>query len=298
MLAAGVTSLADVDDLGLLGLPIRDGPRLLALLARLHREVHRLRPDVVVSVDSPSLFLRWVRGLPFPKLHWVSPQLWAWRARRAARVARSVDTLTCLLPFEPGLYRGTPVRARFTGHPAAAGHVQPLGRKIGLVAGSRRRERERLGPLFRSVLQGFEVIEAVPEGLPPVLPEAERVTGAGALGGKVRGALVCSGTASLELAVAGVPQVVAYAVPAITRAVARRMLHVDAVSLPNLVLGRRVVPEHLGNPDAIALRRSLACILAHPEEQRRGADELRQLLQPDDAVARVAHEVRRLAHGR
>ncbi|MCB9690489.1 MAG: lipid-A-disaccharide synthase [Alphaproteobacteria bacterium] len=292
--ALDVEPLGAIEELSIVGFPARELPRLLALRSRVRRELRRVRPDVVVTVDSPSFTLRTAAGLGIPHLHWVSPQIWAWRRHRAARIARSTDALAALLPFEPGLYAGTGLDVRFTGHPAAAGGLVPLGTAVGLAAGSRPSERARLGPAFRAALRGLDVVEAVPPGRAPVMPEARHVTGVPALAGEVRAALVCSGTATLELAARGVPMVSAYDVPRLTRAVARRLLHIDTVTLPNLVLGRRVVPELLDAPRPDVLRAALDRVLEAPEVQRDAFAELEGLLAPEGSVERVAQWVEAL----
>src|SRR6185503_16641070 len=106
-------------------------------------------PAVLVTIDSPDLLLALARAARrggVPAVHWVSPQVWAWRAGRIGRIAASTDTVLCLLPFEPALYAGR-VRAVFVGHPAAAivpAPTPPRGSpRIALCPGSRRNEVER-----------------------------------------------------------------------------------------------------------------------------------------------------------
>ncbi len=292
MRAVGVPELAGVEALSLVGLDPSGALRALRLLGELRRSVDMLRPTVVITIDAPSFTLRLARKLTVPVLHWVSPQVWAWRPGRVRRIARTVDGLACLLPFEAGWYPN--LDARFTGHPLAGADPVALGPAVGLAAGSRPAERERLGPIFREALAGLPVVEAVPPGGRPVVPSAKRVTGVAALAGKVRAVLVCSGTATLELAVRGIPMVSAYAPDLLTRTVARRLLRVDTLCLPNLILGQKVVPELVERPRPADLRRALDGVLDQPRVQREAFRELRPMLRPEGAVERVARWAREL----
>jgi len=133
-------------------------PDLLDLARRIEDDLLSWKPDLLLTIDSPSLLLRigrFARRRGIRVVHTVSPQLWAWRPGRAARVAQSCDTLLCLLPFEPALYDGTGLDARFVGHPAAA--RAPAGTPSGdppviaLLPGSRPQEVAAHWPLFRRV---------------------------------------------------------------------------------------------------------------------------------------------------
>lgn len=294
--ARGVRPIASVDALGVVGLTeaVRGLPRLVALHRRVFTEVRRARPDVVLTVDAPSFTLRLGEALRrdgIPVVHWVSPQIWAWRPGRAARIARSCDRLACLLPFEPGLYRGTGLDARFTGHPAADAVLSARPGVLGVAAGSRSAERLRLGPLVREVARrwGGPVIEACPPGLTPVT-DAPTVPDVRALAQVVGRAVCCAGTASLELAAAGVPHVGVYRTSPITWAVARRLVRTRSVLLPNLVLGRPLVPELLQDaltPDAV-----LRALDALSDADGDALREVTALLRPGTSVSDVAELVR------
>jgi lipid-A-disaccharide synthase len=285
LLAAGLRPLLATGRPGIVGLPgLRMALGFARRIHRLRQAIRAYRPDAVVSIDSPTLHLRVVRGLPFPKLHWVSPQVWAWRPGRVHRIARSVDALACLLPFEPALYAGTGLTVRFTGHPLADRPVARLGSATAVLAGSRADERRRLGPLFAAATEGMTRIEVVPPGARPCIEP--HVHGLSALDGRVRRALACSGTVTLELALQGIPQLAAYATDPLTLAVGRRLVRVPDLVLPNLVLGRRVVPAIVQPDGPAALRRGLDAL--DPDAQRNSVDELRYLLRPHGAVDRVA----------
>ncbi len=258
---AGVESIGRTDALSIVGLTavVAELPRLWRLANQLEHDLVKRAPDCVVTIDSPSFHLRLAprlrrRGLRV--VHWVAPQVWAWRRHRAARVARSVDQLACLFPFEPALFGDN---ARFTGHPAVQQPISLRPDALGIAAGSRASERSRLGPVFRQVAieLGWPVVEAVPPGMQSVVPGAVEVDSVSELAQHVRFALVAAGTATLELAVAGVPMVAAYQLDPATFHIARRLVRVRSVVLPNLLLGRDLVPEHVQDLDPRAIRADL-----------------------------------------
>lgn len=270
-------------------------PRAITTLARLRARIHELAPDRVVTIDAPTLLLRLasdLTGQGIPVVHWVSPQIWAWRAYRRHRIASALTALGCLLPFEAALYRDTSLRARFTGHPAAAAPRSSRPQALGVAAGSRSAERARLGPVFAAAAQrvGLPVVEAVPPGRSPVVRGARVVSDVASLAQEVAVALVCSGTATLELAAAGVPMVAAYGMHPTSFALARSLVGLDTAALPNLVLGSRLVPElfqHEVQPRALE---RVAARLLGPDGDRM-ADALREvgpLSKADLAVQRFA----------
>jgi len=278
----GLASLYPMTDLSVMGI-IEVLPRL-RLLRRRHAEtvadIARLRPGVVVTVDSPGFMhhvLQDVADLGIPRVHYVAPQVWAWRAHRVKRYPGLWDRLLCLLPFEPAWFAQHGLAATFVGHPViesgadrgdakrfrAAHGIQPDQPVLVLMPGSRRSEAPRLLPVFGRTLH---LLAAEMPGLRPVLPVSAAVSDA------VRGAaadwpvqpiivtdvqekhdayaaagaaLTKSGTSTLELALAGVPMAVAYRVNPVTAFMARRMIQVPHVAMVNLLAGRALVPELL-----------------------------------------------------
>jgi len=206
--------------------------------------------------------------------YYVSPQVWAWRQGRIDTIARTVTRLLVLFPFEADLYRARGIDAHFVGHPLAES-VRPsrtrdevraeLGipadrRVLALLPGSRRREVETMLPAMLEAAGrlGDEVTAVVAEA--PSLAEglAGRIlaeageAGRGVLRSRGRtydllgaadAAVVTSGTATLETALIGCPMVVAYRMSAFSHALARRLVKVPFIAMPNLLLGRRVVAE-------------------------------------------------------
>jgi lipid-A-disaccharide synthase len=298
MQAEGLTSLFPMDELSVMGLA-EILPRAFHLLRRVRETaeaVLRDKPDVLLTIDSPDFCLRVAQKVKAASrirvVHYVAPTVWAWRPHRAERMARSVDQVLALLPFEPPYMERAGMSCDFVGHPVVADPqatvaealafraAHGIGRAPLILAlpGSRRSEVTRLIGRFGDALRivqkaqpGTRIVlpcAAPVEGLvremtsewpgPPVLVMPSRdpdgaVKRAAFLAADV--ALAASGTVSLELAAAGTPMVIAYDANWLTRKIVSRMLLVDTVTLVNLVSGTRVVPEFIGDrcrPDLIA----------------------------------------------
>ncbi|WP_198368834.1 lipid-A-disaccharide synthase [Roseomonas rosulenta] len=286
MAEQGVASLFDYRDLALMGL-LEVLPkifRLKRLLADAAADVATRRPAVIVTIDSPGFTLRlaeMVRPIGQPIVHYVAPQVWAWRPGRVAKLRRKVDRILCLLPFEPIFFEAAGIPVTFVGHPVLesgadggdaarfrARHALAEGdRPIIVMPGSRRMEVQRLLPVFGAALRladqrlpglrpvvavGPIVAEAVRAGVAdwpgrPILVETleDKHDAFAAVAQSGGAGLIKSGTSSLEMAVAGIPHVVAYRLNAITVAIVRRLVKVPHASLVNLLAEREVVPERL-----------------------------------------------------
>jgi lipid-A-disaccharide synthase len=273
MAAAGVELIAGLDDLAVMGFA-EVVPRV-AYFWKLERRIRALlsegRVGLLVPIDFPGLNLRLAkaaRRAGVPVLYYVAPKVWAWGERRVRALAASTDRVAAILPFETDWLVRRGVRATWVGHPlvdrsppAARGvfcgdwGLDPARTFLALLPGSRRQEVERHLELFCAAARLVQA--ARPEVLPIIArapslpaPSYERaglpvVTDAGALLAHARAALVKSGTATLEAALAGAPMTVVYRTSPLTWAVARRLVRVPHVALPNLVAGERVVPERI-----------------------------------------------------
>lgn len=282
MAAEGLVSRFPMRELAVMGLA-EVLPRLPQLLRRVSEMVAYAkteRPDAIVTIDAPSFGLRVtekLRGQGFPRIHYVAPQLWAWRPGRARRLGQRTDCLLALLPFEPEFFRSYDIDCQFVGHPAvervaAIGEARDEVReRLGLdpaqpvlvmLPGSRHGEVTRLLPVFRSVAERLLSVRSdLVVLLPTVSNVAEEVHQQLAswavphriLQGEERlasfraadVALAASGTVTLELALSGTPMVVAYKANALTAALVRRLIRVSHVSMPNILLGDEVVPEFI-----------------------------------------------------
>jgi lipid-A-disaccharide synthase len=306
MTRAGLASLFPMDELSVMGLA-EVLPKYRQLRRRLSETVAAavdFAPDVLIGIDSPDFCLRVARAVRAQRpaqrvVHYVAPSVWAWRPKRAAKMAPIVDQVLALLPFEPPYMEAAGMRCDFVGHPVAAEPVATPaeiaafragaglgpGPVLAVLPGSRRGEVARLGPRFGAALHrlGREDVQVIVPTMPHLedavralvadWPGAPRVvTPAGAekraAFAASDAALAASGTVSLELAAAGTPMVIGYDVHPLTRAIASRMLRIDTFTLVNLVSETRAVPEFMGRRcRAELIAPALARVLAEPEAQ-------------------------------
>lgn len=266
-------------------------------------------PDVLVLIDSQGFNRRVARQVrqrrpDIPIVFYVSPTVWAWRPGRAAKMRPHVDHLLALLPFEPEVHRqlgGPP--CTYVGHPISErlaelrpDEVEKQRREapppmVLVLPGSRRQEITRLSPLFAEVIARVtaaagpidwvlpavshyrDLIEATVAAWPvrPRIVDGEAAKFAAFR--SARAALACSGTVTLELAVAGVPQVVAYRTGWLEAQIARRLIKAETAVLANLVIGEKVVPEFLQEYATVdAVTAALASVIADgPERERQTA---------------------------
>jgi lipid-A-disaccharide synthase len=293
-------------------------PRHARLLTEWKRAFEARAWDLVVLVDYPGFHLRVAEAAKragLPVLYYVAPQLWAWRPGRAARLARGVDRLAVILPFEAGYFERLGIPATFVGHPLLDGAPWPtreegrarLGvgaeeRVVAIFPGSRAGEVRRLWPPMRDAAHrlltsgraGRILVAATDAG---EYPGAE---GMNLCRGEPRAVMAAadvvlakSGTTTLECAIAGTPMVVAYAVHPVSAAIGRRLVKVPHVSLANLVAGREIVPELLqGDVTAERLVAEAAPLLERGSgpaaAQRAGFDEVRRRLGGPGAARHVA----------
>lgn len=288
MQQAGLTPLFDILDLNVMGL-VEVLPRLPVLLRRIAQtraDVLAKRPDALITIDSPSFGLRVAEKVraaapSIRTIHYVAPSVWAWRPKRAAHMARFVDHVLALLPFEPPYMERAGMTCDFVGHPIAARQtpdaatmekmrgiwgMRPEDPLLLVAPGSRRGEVARLMPVFKQIVARLATRHP---GLRPIIPMAETVLGevqqaAGDMavdpvlihpsdGEELKqiafaaadAALIASGTIVLEMAAARTPMVSCYRTNALTAAIVRRLIRVDTANLVNLVSDTQAVPEFL-----------------------------------------------------
>ncbi len=319
MAELGFTSLFPMHELAVMGL-LEVLPRirkLSRLLAAAVADIKARKPDIVVTIDSPGFTLRVLKQIPeIRRVHYVAPQVWAWRPHRVAEFPGLWNRLLCLLPFEPAWFAERGVEGHFVGHPvlesgADQGDATRFRTRHNLAAeapvlilmpGSRRSEVPRLLPVFRRTL---DLLAPRIPGLVPVVPVASAVaetvrhaTSNWAIKPLIvtdlddkhdayaaaSAALTKSGTSTLELALAGVPMAVTYRVNPITAAMARRMIKIPHVAMVNLLAGRELVPELLQQdckPQKLA--ETVERLLSNPEAaqaQRDGFAAVMESLRP------------------
>jgi lipid-A-disaccharide synthase len=308
-------SLFPMCELSLMGLA-EVLPSLLRLVRRIDQtvaDIEARKPAGLVTIDAPGFTLRVAARVhgSLPVIHYVAPQVWAWRRHRVRKVARVVDRLLCLLPFEPAFFQEAGVAADFVGHPVlesgldrgdgaafrARHGIPPDAPLLAVLPGSRAGEVRRLaGPILatlaalnradlRLVIPTVPAVEAAvraaPWPTPPIYVDA--AGRADALAASTC-ALCKSGTATLEVAFAGCPMLVLYRLNPLTSLVARRLITVKYASLVNLLADREIAPEFLQeycNPSL--LLPTLTKLLDDPQaraDQRRGFATLFAQLAP------------------
>ena len=265
--AAGAEMIFPAEELSVLGVWEAAG-RLPAVLRARARVLQRLDdpPDLFVPVDFGGLNLRLARAARrrgVPVAYYIPPKVWAWGPWRVRSLRASVDEALVILPFEEAFLRDRGVSARYVGSPVldhlASRAFPPEADTVGLLPGSRPGEVARIWPLLEEVASALARTRTLrflvprapgisPEALAPA-PSSPRLE-VEILEGRSqevmersRVCVVASGTATLECALVGTPLVAVYRVHPLTYAAGRLMVRVPFVSLPNLVAGRRVVPE-------------------------------------------------------
>lgn len=336
MIAEGCEAIASIETLSLMGIAevLPALPRLFRLRAQLLRRFSADRPDCVIGIDAPDFNLGLERRLKqrgVRTAHVVSPTVWAWRAGRVRGIARSVDLMLCLLPFEPAFYSGHGVQAEFVGHPLAdelqPGAPGPARQALGLASdgpllavlpGSRAGELRHLAAPFAQAAAALHrqrpdlrlVTPVAKPGLRPVLEAALRMHAPQVPWTLVDGCsrevmqaadavLLASGTATLECLLLGRPMVVAYRTGTLTAWLLLKagLLKTRHVSLPNLLCDAAVVPERLQDQAGPAqLAADLLPLLAPGaarQAQLQAFDRVRSVLRLD-AAARAAAAIDRL----
>jgi lipid-A-disaccharide synthase len=322
MQAAGVRLLEHVRGLAALGLVevIRHVPRHYALLRQLRRRLNGGDVALLVLVDYPGFNLRLAAtatAAGVPVLYYITPQIWAWGAARAERLARTVTKAAVILPFEEALLRSHGVDATFVGHPLLdAGASLPsraeargtLGltandRVLALFPGSRPPEIARhLDDFVATALElqrRIPALRVVVSAAPTVRIDTRQcpfplVRSASFAVLRAADAALCkSGTTTLEAAVAECPLVVAYRTNLLTYAAARRALKIRHIGLVNVVAGRAIAPEFVqGALEPMAVAAALQPLLdpGAPERARMLAElrEVRSALGTPGAARRVA----------
>lgn len=293
--ASGVELLHHVRDLAIVGLfnVIRHLPMYRRVFRELMTRIEQERPDAILLIDFPDFNLRIAKALQkldIPMLYYISPQVWAWRSGRIRQIARTVDHMMVVFPFEKLLYEGK-MRATWVGHPLVEqlehlvpprSRPLPEGKvRLAILPGSRLMEIEELLPEMMRALDLFRAgreVEAFIIKAPTISREQLEAAAPGCTlavelvsseGRKALAsadlAIVSSGTATLEAAILGVPCVVMYRLPRLTWFVARRIVRLENVSLVNIVAGSGLVPE----------------LLQRDATGERAVQELERLLEPD-----------------
>ncbi|HXE90388.1 MAG TPA: lipid-A-disaccharide synthase [Terriglobales bacterium] len=292
-------------------------PRIYGDFRRLIAEADRRKPQAAIVIDSPAFNFRVAREMHrrgVPVIYYVCPQLWAWRGRRVERFHKWIKKALVIFPFEEQWYRERGVDAEYVGHPladfpppsatraefAAANQLDPDRPWVALLPGSRAREVQMILPALLQALErlpskvrfSHQFILPVASTLSAAWikeqlarqasthsrPKVRLVQDARAALTQARAALVASGTATVEAALAGTPMVVVYRVSPLTWRLGRGLLRVPFVAMPNLIVGRQIVPELLQSeftPENVA--RELEPLLADSPAREKMLDGLAEV---------------------
>ena len=307
MQAQGCRSLYPMEQLSIIGFDaINKYPEILGIRNKLIEHFRSNPPDLFIGVDVPDFNLSLeekLKSAGIPTMHYVSPTVWAWRTYRIRKIRRAVDHMLTLFPFEAKFYRQHRVPVTFVGHPLADQieeryDMRALRRKlrlpekgtvVALLPGSRMSELERHADLF--VKTAMSLHERHPDmhfiapfvsaetsayfqramyrngvWFMPITIVAKRSREAMAAADIV---VLASGTATLEAALLRKPMVVTYRVSWLSYLLVRPFLHVNLYALPNILAGRRLVPEFMqfrATPQNLA--EAVEFYLAHPDKAK------------------------------
>ncbi len=269
-----------------------------ALIAETVRWIGEHRPRAVCFVDSSTLNLRIAKALfgrgysakaggPTKTLYYISPQIWASRAGRRFAMARHLDGLAAIFPFEPGVYADTGLPVEFVGHPFAAADYQPPVRydpagPVLLLPGSRTASVARIFPILLAayrawggdrgavVLYPSEGIRAVLERFPLPAQVVLRRTGGPDGPFAAAAVLTTSGTMSMHCALAGIPGAVTYRADPLFYLLGRLLVKVKYIGIANLLLGEAMYPEYIqGEATPAALAAELRACISDPARRER-----------------------------
>ncbi|BFM06187.1 lipid-A-disaccharide synthase [Halioxenophilus aromaticivorans] len=306
MMAQGFDSWFDQERLAVMGLiePLKRLPELLRIRKQLFQRFTANPPDVFIGVDSPDFNLDLelkLRKHGIKTVHYVSPSVWAWRQGRIKKIARAVDLMLTLLPFEASFYRQHNVPVKFVGHPLAdelapVDDIQAVRQRlalpcdevplVALLPGSREAEVRLVGPvMWQAALQALrqqpQLRFVVPAANAARLAQIKQqlaghpdlpITVVQGQSTQVMAAanavVMASGTTTLEALLLGKPMVVAYRMAPLSYAILARLVKSKYISLPNLLADKPLVPELIqdaATPEALA--EQLLRILQPGEQQ-------------------------------
>ncbi len=305
MEAAGCHSLFDMERLAVMGFvePLFRLPDLISLRHDLHQHFLKSPPDVFIGIDAPDFNLGLevkLRKAGIPVIHYVSPSVWAWRRYRVKKIARAVNLMLTLLPFEAAFYAEHQVPVRYVGHPLAeqiplvpdakaakrALCLDENATYVALMPGSRKQEIRYLAEPFilaaKAMLQSrpdlkfitshvnekrYEEFQEYVEQIAPELPLEFFTRRSQDVLAAADAVMVTSGTATLETMLYKKPMVIAYRMSGLTYRLAKWLVKTPFIGLPNLLANRLIVPELIQEtvtPEAIAT--TLLDYLNYPEK--------------------------------
>jgi lipid-A-disaccharide synthase len=305
MISAGCASLFEMERLSVMGLiePLSRLPELFRIRKQLYQHFLTHRPDVFIGIDSPDFNLGLelkLRRAGIPVIHYVSPSVWAWRQKRIFKIAKATDLVLTLFPFEADFYQKHNVPVRFVGHPLAdliplqsdkiaaraKLNLEPETTYIAILPGSRHNEIKYLAEIFFAAAKRcwqqkphikfitsainekrHQELHAIFQQCAPELPVTFFQKSSYDVMAAADIVLVTSGTATLETMLFKRPMVVAYRMANLTYKIARHLVKLQYIGLPNLLADELLVPEFI--QDAVTplnLSQALLEYLDHPEK--------------------------------
>ena len=280
MKAQGLNSIFPMTDLSVMGVA-EILPRLGLLLKRIKQtanDIEAVKPDIVVSIDAPDFCYRVIKKVKKKEgeyskfIHYVAPTVWAWRPKRAEKIAKFLDGIICLFDFEPDYFEKEGLKSIAVGHPMmesglmeakalSIGEVDT--KKLGVFFGSRQGEIKRISPVLLDTVDKIITDEPNIELVIPTLPHLEDQIRELVKGVKCPAhiftdhaqkwsvfktcdaAIAVSGTVGLELAACDVPHVIAYKTSAITAMILRKLIKTPFAHLANIMMKQEIVPEFI-----------------------------------------------------
>ncbi len=277
----GQRNIIDIDKLSVMGIfeVVSVIPKFFAILKDIEKKLKEERPQAILLVDAPELSFRVAKiahKLDIPVYYFIPPKVWAWRCGRVHFLQKYVKKLLCILPFEKDFYKKHGLEAEYVGNPLVdlvnyenIKDIEPIKGRIGLMPGSRKKEVEKLLPLFAEVAAimhkerpslEFHCLQAqsieketllklwaarFPDGRALPLHIYDDEQDRYAFMRSCQCMLAASGTATLETALAGVPTLVAYKMTGLPSWLLRRVIQVPYAALPNIILQKELFPEFL-----------------------------------------------------
>ena len=311
MAKAGVSILVPSSDMAVVGLTevFQRVPAIVRASRKLKSILRNNRPDLLILIDYPDFNIhiaRTAKRFGIPVLYYISPQVWAWRKGRARKIARRIDRMAVILPFEEPFYEGLGIIVDYVGHPLLDACPLEMDRAramkqtpkqsypvVGLLPGSREDEVLNLLP---AMVQAAEILALRYPGIRCLLPLASTIepelvrsfVDGSSVGieivegetyetlGMCHAAMVTSGTATLETAIMGVPMVLAYRVSPVTYLLGRLVINLPYIGLVNLVAGEKVVEELIQDevtPERLA--REVLTLLEDSDARQHMKDKLK-----------------------
>lgn len=318
MMQQGVKVTKHYRDLAFMGFVevIKHLPAILRNFRTCKEEILRFQPDALILVDYPGFNLRmasWAYKHGIRVYYYISPQLWAWHTSRVHQIKKAVRKMYVILPFEENFYHQYNLKVMYIGHPLAMeiAHddqypYQPQPGHVALLPGSRKHEVQRILPemaglidrmpdtffhvaavshldqaIYDQWLKGKKNVNITSGDMKRVLSQCEA-------------AIVTSGTATLETALHGVPQIVVYKGTTLSYYIARRLIKVKYISLVNLIMDQSLVPELIQSDCTSQRMQDELLRVLHPERKQmimKGYQILREMLNQGGGASTAAEDI-------